>query len=319
MSVQIEFLPLQDNLSFGSRIRGVTRENVTMPTVSSRIWQEFETRGLLVFEGIEQSSEMQLALSAVFGPLKNHPLKAVARAREDLAPGVINLRSADDVEATLVEIDGVVLHNWLPWHFDHSYNDELNRAGVLRPVLIVPEGGLTGFADGIDLYRDLPPALCRIDGLSALYTLDLLVDHMRFGKPANIRELRTAPAAIELAEMAKTQPRAIHPAVWTRASGEKVLHVGSLHCVGLKDHENPDGDALLQAVCQYIIDFPKRYFHRWQPDQMLVWDNWRMLHCVTGADPKYPRQMHRTTIKGDYGLGYFEGGARRTSEAGTMM
>ncbi|MGB8365091.1 MAG: TauD/TfdA family dioxygenase [Rhizomicrobium sp.] len=41
---------------------------------------------------------------------------------------------------------------------------------------------------------------------------------------------------------------------------------------------------------------------------MLIWDNWRMLHSVTGMDPKYGRRMQRTTIKGDYGLGYFENG-----------
>lgn len=31
-----------------------------------------------------------------------------------------------------------------------------------------------------------------------------------------------------------------------------------------------------------------------------------MLHCVSGHDPRQARRMQRTTIKGDYGLGYFE-------------
>jgi hypothetical protein len=31
-----------------------------------------------------------------------------------------------------------------------------------------------------------------------------------------------------------------------------------------------------------------------------------VLHCVTGCDASIPRQMHRTTIVGDYGLGRFE-------------
>jgi hypothetical protein len=34
--------------------------------------------------------------------------------------------------------------------------------------------------------------------------------------------------------------------------------------------------------------------------------NWRMLHSVSGCSPDHPRKMHRTTIAGDYGLGYFE-------------
>ena len=48
------------------------------------------------------------------------------------------------------------------------------------------------------------------------------------------------------------------------------------------------------------------YLHQWKRTEMLIWDNWRMLHSVTGCDPKYSRRMQRTTIKGDYGLGYFE-------------
>jgi taurine dioxygenase len=307
----IEFAPLQQGLPFGSRIRGVTRENATEEGNRQRIWREFEERGLLVFEEMEQTSEMQLALSTVFGPLKDHPVKVVARAREDLAPGVIDLDSRIDNGSAIVDLDGKLLHNWIPWHFDHSYNNELNRAGVLRPVVIAPEGGLTGYADGIELYDRMPRDLRdRIEGLKVIYTLDMLLDHMRFGKPDNIRELQTHPASLELAELAKTSPRAIHPAVWTRKSGEKVLHVGFLHSVGLEGHEDAEGDELLQEVCRYIAAFPDAYYHKWKPDQMLVWDNWRLLHSVTGADPKYPRQMHRTTIKGDYGLGCFEGQAR---------
>ena len=39
---------------------------------------------------------------------------------------------------------------------------------------------------------------------------------------------------------------------------------------------------------------------------MLIWDNWRVLHSVSGSAPEEGRCMHRTTIEGDYGLGRFE-------------
>jgi taurine dioxygenase len=39
---------------------------------------------------------------------------------------------------------------------------------------------------------------------------------------------------------------------------------------------------------------------------MVIWDNWRMLHSVSGMDPGFSRCMRRTTIAGDYGLGRFE-------------
>jgi taurine dioxygenase len=40
---------------------------------------------------------------------------------------------------------------------------------------------------------------------------------------------------------------------------------------------------------------------------MVLWDNWRLLHAVSGHPPQYRRRLQRTTIQGDYGLGYFEG------------
>jgi taurine dioxygenase len=308
MSAQeLRITDLRDDLAFGSRIWGATHDNLRDPEVRRRLNRTFEDRGLLVFEGVEQSCEMQLAISDVFGPLKDHPVAQVARTAEDLAPGIIDLTCAPDHDTTVVELDGKIIHNWLPWHFDHSYNNELNRAGVLRAVVVAPEGGLTGFADGIELYDRMPPELRdRIEGKSVIYTLDLLIEHMRFGKPPGLREIKTAKVAVELAEVAKAKPRAIHPAVWTRASGEKVLHVGALHSVGVEGHEDPAGDALLEQVCEYVAANPNAYFHRWSLGQMLIWDNWRILHCVTGADARYPRRMHRTTIRGDYGLGRFE-------------
>ena len=49
---------------------------------------------------------------------------------------IIDLRSDPGGDTSIVEIEGRIIHNWLTWHFDHSYNNELNRAGVLRPVVI---------------------------------------------------------------------------------------------------------------------------------------------------------------------------------------
>jgi taurine dioxygenase len=304
----INVRPLGDEFTFGARIAGVTRDNLSDPEVCREIKTVFEDRGLIVFEDVEQSGEMQLALSVVIGPLKEHPVAAVSRVDRDTMPGVIDLRYEPGADVTLVEIKGKRLANWLPWHFDHCYNNELNRAGILRALTIPPEGGLTGFADGIQLYRSLSPELREeIEGRNVVYTLDLVYGHMRFGKPAGFRVLQEHPGQLAYSEMAKQQPRAIHPAVWTRKSGEKVLHVSPWMSVGIEGDETPHGAELLERVCNEIISKVKAYYHQWKSTEMLTWDNWRILHCVSGTDPKYRRRLHRTTIEGDYGLGYFEG------------
>ena len=85
-------------------------------------------------------------------------------------------------EQGLVEINGQLLARYSPWHFDHCYNDELNRAGVLRAPINAPEGGRTGFMDGIELYKQFPKNLRdRSRALNIIYTLDTRLTKMRFG------------------------------------------------------------------------------------------------------------------------------------------
>jgi taurine dioxygenase len=319
MSVQLEFVELREGLPFGVKVFGATRENLESEETQGAVKQAFAEKGLLVFEDVEQSPQMQLAISATLGPLKDHPVAAVQRADDDLAPGIIDIAN-DLADQVLVEVGGAPLASWLPWHFDHAYNNELNRAGVLRPIIIAPEGGMTGFADGVDLYNRLPADLqARIEGKNVIYHLGTLVINMRFGRPPSLRAIKDSRQGINVAEEAKKVPRAIHPAVWTRDTGEKILHVSLLHAVGIEGHEDPAGEALLEEVCRYINDNPKSYFHQWKLGQMLTWDNWRILHAVSGCDPSFPRRMHRTTIAGDYGLGHFEHGARKDSHMDVMM
>jgi taurine dioxygenase len=177
----------------------------------------------------------------------------------------------------------------------------------LRAIEIAPEGGMTGFADGIGLYKALSPALLnRIEGRNIIYRFDVLFESMRFGRPPGFIEISKKPNSMAVMQAAKQTPRAIHPAVWSRKSGEKVLHVSPWMAQGIEGQENETGDALLAGVCQEINARAQAYYHKWNLSDMLIWDNWRMLHSVTGMDPRYSRRMQRTTIRGDYGLGYFE-------------
>jgi taurine dioxygenase len=314
--VSIGVKPLAKDLSFGARVTGVTREALGDAGIRRQLNEVFEAKGMIVFEDIEPTSKMQVEVSEVFGPLKDHPVKIVQRVDQDAMPGVIAITA--DPEGCVVEIDGKPLLTWQPWHFDHSYNNELNRAGVLRAKTIAPEGGLTGFADGIQIYNDMSPALrAKIEKLNIIYTLDLRYARQTFGLPKNFREIR--PKSDKLLEIAKTFPRAIHPAVWTRKSGEKVFHLSPYGARGIEHMENGEGQALLREVWDEVERTIEPYHHQWKLTDMLIWDNWRMLHQACGCDPKYDRVMHRTTIKGDYGLGHWENGAKVAEAAPAMM
>ena len=299
--------PLDPALSFGIRIGGLTPALLEDAATRDEIDRLFIAHGMIVFEDVEQSDAMQLAISNCFGPLKEHPVKSLSRVDSERLPGVIELRTKSG--SGVVEVDGKRVSHWLPWHFDHCYNDELNRAGVLRSVERTEEGGITGFLDGIAVYKALDPALrARIEGRDVVYSLSTQYDHLKFGRPAEYRMIEPKPTSADFLAQAAAMSRAVHPAVWTRPTGEKVLHVSSYMAEGIAGQENPEGDALLEEVCQAIreLGVTCSYHHKWRPTDMVIWDNLRMLHCVSGHDPEASRLMYRTTIKGDYGFGRWE-------------
>ncbi len=307
----LDISPLRDGLPFGVRIAGMTRDMTSDPAIRGDLNALFRQHGVIIFEGVEPSDAMQLALSNMFGPLKEHPVKNVTRVDGDAMPGVVRIHSPAG-SGGMVSLDGKLRSHWLPWHFDHAYNDELNYAGILRATEIVADGGLTGFSDGITLYNAFPKdLLAKIEGKTIIYTLNVQYENMRFGRPAGLEVVQRKPAPPGFEEEAKAMPRALHPAVWTRDSGEKVLHVSPWMCDGIVGLEDAEGDALLEDVCQTINRLSRElsYFHKWQPSDMAIWDNTRCLHAVSGHDPALDRSMQRTTIKGDYGLGRFENDA----------
>ncbi len=81
---------------------------------------------------------------------------------------------------------------------------------------------------------------------------------------------------------------------------------------GVLGDETPEGDALLDEVCRTIAGLAGKcsYHHKWKPTDMVIWDNTRMLHAVSGSNPTDTRIMYRTTIKGDYGLGRWDNRTR---------
>ena len=309
---------LRDDLDFGAIVEGVDWQTVADEGVRQQLRDLFRERGLIVFKDMEPSAKMQVELSKVFGPLKDHPTKSTSRTAEDEAHGVIDMHyvpsgNTDSVDG-LVEIGGKRIARFSPWHFDHCYNDELNYAGVLRSPIAAPEGGRTGFMDGVACYNAFPPKLrAKIEGLNVIYTLDTRLSRMRFG--VNFKLLGDNPegASPQMLKEVVAFPRAMHPAVWTRDSGEKVLHVGPWMAVGIEHHEDAAGDALFDEVCHMINTMGEgtsAYWHDWSPTDMVIWDNHRMVHAVEGCDAKYERRTVRSTIKGDYGLGYFEDGKK---------
>lgn len=295
--------PLEGQDRYGVIVTGLSPEAIDDPGVRQALFALWAEKGLIVFRAIAGGLDTQVRLSEIYGEPEVHPMMAGTDIRTEhraLAP----IEFDPDKDGNIYVVEGRELGGYLPWHFDGAYVDRINHGGILRPDVLPREGGETGFLDQIAAWELLPDSLKqRIEGHSIVYSYQPDFTLAKFG--------RRAERLVKMSELFRTgaahpsvQVRAIHPAVYEQpGTGRKVLHVSPWFADGIEGMENAAGDALLGEVIAHVLKPELMYFHKWREGDMVLWDNWRMLHCASGVPVGEKRIMRRTTIVGDYGLG----------------
>jgi taurine dioxygenase len=297
--------PLPRQSEFGAVVTGMTPAMIDDPEVRTALWDLWIDKGVIVFKGLT-GLDTQLSLSTIFGDADEHPLlRGVDQKRTH---HVIADVEYDPEDGDVYEINGELIGGHLPWHFDLAYSDRISRGGILRPHVLPKRGGDTGFIDQIAAYDALPDELkSEIEGVNVIYAFTTDSTKSKFGiRPE--RCVHLSSRMVRASTHPSLQRRAVHPLVYPQAeTGRKVLNLSPWHAVGIEGRENdPEGDALLHRVVNCSIRPERAYFHNWQPDDMVLWDNWRMMHCACGVPNGEKRMMGRTTLSGDYELGRYE-------------
>lgn len=293
--------PLDERLAFGSVVTGLDPATLDDAAVAQALYDLWIERGVVVFRGLPGGLQTHIRLSRVFGEPELHPLRV---SGFDRPPEITDIRY-DPADGDVYELDGAQRGAWLPWHFDLVYVARINHGGILRPLQLPARGGATGFIDQIAAYESLPDDLkSRIAGRSVVYRFDIDASSMRYGKPAGLKMLRMASRAAIVMQQIDRYPPVLHPIVYEQPeTGRKVLNFSPWFALGVDGMAQDEGDALLHEVTRYCLDERGAYHHQWSLDDMVLWDNWRMMHCATGVPRDESRHMQRTTIAGDYGMG----------------
>jgi taurine dioxygenase len=297
-----EVAPLEGNPAFGAQVIGLQPQSIAEATVRQALRALFTQKGVLVFRGVS-GADFQIELSKCFGELMEHVTREARSARRELATA--HYKPQED---SIWEVDGEQRGNWLPWHTDTFYKDQINRGGMLRPIVLPSHLGLTGFIDKVAAYEALPEDLKkRVEGLEVIYKFNFDYDKQKFATTRQVRPLRHSPGVLSIHARAQDFPRVLHPIVFTHKElGRKAFNVSPSMAIGIKGMENEEGDALLREVIKYGVDERRAYYHTWRMDDMVLWDNWRVLHSATGGPADEVRWLERTTIAGDYGYGRME-------------
>ncbi len=299
MAYKVEVL--HQDLDFGRKILGLRIGDLEREEVREELRDYWRRDGVIAFQDSDVTSEFQIELSKVFGELEVHP---VPELRTPGCPELITM-VCDEHSSGLYEVDGVKAVGFLPWHFDLIYTDRINRGGVLTAQQISSWGGETGFIDRVYAYATLADDLKEaIEKLDIVYQFILDPAESPYGAKLPVRRLKMGEFERTVTPHLKTKyPPVVHPMVFVDpGTGHKVLNVSPYGALYIHGHQDALGHALLERVIDHLVSCPA-YFHSWKSSDMVLWDNWRMAHCVTPAAPDEVRIMQRSTIKGDYGLG----------------
>lgn len=292
------------------QIHGLKQAHLADQVVRDELNRLWILHGLIVFRGMTDSDDLHVELSRVFGPFQVHPIKQRNTSSDRLE--ITNVQYEPGGEnGSVYRVNGRELGAWLPLHTDLIYFDKLNHGGLLRPRKLPPEMGGTEFLDKIAVYDSLSDNMkMAIERLEIAYSFYINASRMK-NSVDDVEMIRMGRKFVEIQERESSYPRSIHPLVYSqKETGRKMLNLSPWFADEIIGVERTEGERLLTELVRHVMTHPARYTHRWTQGDIVLWDNWRMLHGAEGLPPESgSRWMQRTTLAGDYELGRLEGAA----------
>jgi taurine dioxygenase len=239
---------------------------------------------VLVFRDQHITPGQQVAFSRRFGPLQIHVLRQFQLASDPEVLVISNIRENGQPIGL-----GDAGHFW---HSDLSYKETPSLGSMLHAQELPAEGGDTLFANQHTAWEQLPGHLKRaVAGLKA--------EHSYLARYEDLRKRNPWRPALTQAQIDEVTP-VVHPVVRTHPeTGRKALFVSehfTTRIVGLPEDESR---ALLAELFDHGTRPEHIYRHRWQPQDMVFWDNRSLMHLAAGCPEDQRRKLYRTTIEGD--------------------
>lgn len=250
----------------------------------ARIHRAHLDHHVLVFRDQRITPEEQIAFSRRFGPLQIHVLHQFQLEGHPEVLIVSNVLK-DGKPIGLGDAGHF-------WHSDLSYKEKPSLGSLLHAQELPAEGGDTLFSNQHLAWETLPAEVKRaVEGRQA--------EHTYLARYAELQQRSPWRPNLSAEQIAQVKP-VLQPVVRTHPeTGRRALFVSehfTTRIVGLPDDESR---ALLDALFAHSVKPEFVYRHRWQPHDLVFWDNRSLLHLAAGCPADQRRVMYRTTIEGD--------------------
>jgi alpha-ketoglutarate-dependent 2,4-dichlorophenoxyacetate dioxygenase len=244
---------------------------------------------VLVFHDQHITAEQQLAFTQSLGELEHAIGTSLRKPEEDRLPSVFADVSNLDKENKPYKYDDrrrlFAIGNRL-WHSDSSFKTTPAKYSLLYCLSVVSKGGNTEFADMRAAYDSL-------DEERKALIEDLVCEHSQMFSRA---QLGFTDFTEEERERFKPVLQVLvrtHP-----STGRKSLYLSS-HAGSILGMPVPEARFLLRDLVEHATQRKFVYSHKWRVGDLVIWDNRRTMHRVRPYPAEEPRDMRRTTLKGE--------------------
>lgn len=291
MSSAVESEPVQDTLvirpldaALGAEVLGLDLSRPVSDADFARLHQAHLDHHVLVFRDLRTTPAQQVAFTRRWGELQRHVLHQFALPDH---PEVLIVSNIVEHGQPIGLGDAGVF-----WHSDLSYKRRPSLGSFLHAQELPAEGGDTLFANQHRAWETLPPELQR-------RVRHLRAEHSYLKVYAELQRRNPWRPDLSDAQVAQVPPE-VHPVVRTHPeTGRLALFVSEHFTTRLLGVPDSDSAELLQALHAHSTRPEFVYRHRWQPHDMVFWDNRSVMHLATGCPPEQRRRLYRTTVEGD--------------------
>ena len=270
----------------GAEVRGLDLSRPLSADQRGAVHQAWMDHLVLVFPGQAITDEQQIAFGRDFGELEVHHQKIIRSAR---APEIFRVANVDDDGNLMPPGNPVVeqLAQARRWHTDSSFRQVPSMGSILRGVEVSLTGGLTCFTNMYAVLEALPAQLrAKVEARKARHDFGFLHSFAKL-KPLSAEERAAMPPV--------WQPMIRRHPVTGRAS----LYISPIYNDQVEGMSETEASDLIRELGEFAGRDEFVYRHRWEPDDMVMWDNRCTMHLVTPHDPEERRVMHRATIAGE--------------------
>lgn len=268
---------------FGARISGVDLARPLEPNTFNQIDDAINRYSLVLFENQQMNDAAHLEFTRRFGELEEEHVSYYSKGEVTYIGRVGNIDdNGNKVSSRQIKAS---TGNEM-WHSDSSFREIPAMYSILAAYEVPAEAGQTEFASARSAYQRLDQKIRElIDSKIGIH--DYIYSRTKVGEDAVTRNQRTYMHPVRQ-RLVRQNP----------VTGEKNIFVGS-HVKQIEGMPDTEARALIERLINEVTRTESVYRHRWQPGDMMIWDNRCILHRGCGYDAdKYRRRMHQTRVRG---------------------